>query len=86
MFNDSEFDIFDEVDLPMVFFGSNIAGENMPCLTYMLAFRDLESHKKAWASFLDHPEWKRIVALEEYANTVDNIIRVFLKPTQYSQL
>ncbi len=86
MFNDSEFDIFEEVDLPMVFFGSNIAGENMPCLTYMLAFRDMDHHKESWARFLQHPEWKRIVALEEYADAMNDIIRVFMKPVSYSQL
>ena len=86
MFNDHEFDIFEEVDLPMVFFGSNIAGDNMPCLTYMLAFRDMDHHKESWEKFLQHPEWKRIVALEEYADAMNDIIRVFMKPVSYSQL
>ncbi|MEO1100033.1 MAG: hypothetical protein AAFX57_20120, partial [Bacteroidota bacterium] len=38
MFKDSEFVIFDEVGLPMVFFGYNIVGGEMPCLTYLLGF------------------------------------------------
>ncbi|MGI9531567.1 NIPSNAP family protein [Lutimonas sp.] len=86
MFNDHEFQIFEDVGLPMVFFGENIAGEQMPCLTYMLAFKDMEAHKKAWSQFGPHPEWQRIVKLEEYANTVSLITRVFLKPVDYSQL
>ena len=86
MFNDSEFGIFEEVGLPTVFFGSNIAGEQMPCLTYLLAFKDKTAHSEAWSKFGPHPEWKRIVNLEEYANAMNDITRVFLKPLSYSQL
>lgn len=86
MFNESEFSIFEDVGLPTVFFGSNIAGNNMPCLTYMLAFKDKQAHSEAWSKFGPHPEWKRISNLEEYANAMNSIIRVFLKPVSYSQL
>ena len=86
MFNDSEFEIFEEVDLPMVFFGENISGHQMPCLTYLLAFKDKAHHAEAWSKFGAHPEWQRILKLEEYANTVSQITRVFLKPLPYSQL
>ncbi|MBC2840054.1 NIPSNAP family protein [Robiginitalea sp. SC105] len=86
MFNESEFGIFKDVGLPVVFFGSNIAGEQMPCLTYMLAFKDKADHAAAWARFGPHPEWQRITKLEEYFNAMDDITRVFLKPLPYSQL
>ncbi|MEC3966386.1 NIPSNAP family protein [Flagellimonas halotolerans] len=86
MFNDSEFSIFEDVGLPTVFFGSNIAGNNMPCLTYMLAFKDKQAHSEAWSKFGPHPEWKRISNLEEYAHAMNSIIRVFLRPVSYSQL
>ena len=86
MFNDSEFKIFEEVDLPMVFFGENISGDQMPCLTYLLAFKDMEAHREAWSRFGPHPEWQRITKLEEYANAMSDITRVFLKPLPYSQL
>ncbi len=86
MFTESEFDIFEEVGLPMVFFGPNIAGDQMPCLTYMLAFKDKEQHAEAWSRFGPHPEWQRIRALEEYANNMNGIIRIFMKPLSYSQL
>jgi len=86
MFDDSEFAIFEEVGLPMVFFGSNIAGTQMPCLTYLLAFKDKEAHAEAWSKFGPHPEWQRIIKLEEYANSMNEIIRVFLKPVSYSQI
>ncbi len=86
MFNENEFDIFADVGLPTVFFGSNIAGTQMPCLTYLLGFKDKEAHSEAWSKFGDQPEWKRIVQLEEYADTIIDITRVFLKPLPYSQL
>ena len=86
MFNDHEFAIFEEVGLPMVFFGDNIAGSQMPCLTYLLGFKDQKAHEEAWARFGPHPEWQRILKLEEYANTVSEIYRVFLNPLPYSQL
>lgn len=86
MFNDSEFDIFKDVGLNTVFFGANISGNQMPCLTYLLAFKDMEEHKMAWSKFGPHPEWQRIVNLEEYANAINSITRVFLKPLYFSQL
>jgi len=86
MFNDHEFKIFEDVGLPMLFFGANIAGTQMPCLTYLLAFKDRGHHAEAWSRFGLHPEWQRIVVLEEYANTINEIRRVFLKPLPYSQL
>ena len=86
MFDESEFTIFEEVGLPMVFFGHNIAGDQMPCLSYLLAFKDKAAHAEAWSKFGPHPEWQRIIKLEEYANSMNDITRVFLKPLDYSQL
>ncbi len=86
MFNDSEFEIFDQVGLHTVFFGENISGKNLPCLTYLLGFQDMTERDANWEKFLEHPEWLRILNLEEYANTVSNIIRIYLKPLSYSQL
>lgn len=86
MFNDSEFTIFEDVGLDLVFFGANISGDQMPCLTYIVAFKDMEERDQTWSKFGPHPEWKRIVKLEEYANSVSSISRVFLKPLNYSQL
>jgi len=86
MFNDSEFGIFEDVGLNTVFFGANISGDQMPCLTYLLAFKDLEEHQQAWSKFGPHPEWQRIIKLEEYKDAMNDITRVFLKPLKYSQL
>ncbi|MGY5850626.1 NIPSNAP family protein [Salegentibacter sp. F14] len=86
MFNEDEFEIFDDAGLRTVFFGKNISGDQMPSLTYMLAFKDKEKHQQAWSKFIQHPDWKRISNLKEYSNTVSDITRVFLKSLPYSQL
>lgn len=86
MFNEGEFEIFEDAGLKTVFFGKNISGGQMPSLTYMLAFKNKKEYEKAWSKFGQHSDWQRISNLEEYANTVSDITRVFLNPLPYSQL
>ena len=86
MFNEGEIDIFLKTDLHPVFFGHILAGPAMPALIYMLWFKDIEERDANWAKFVSHPDWKKMSKMPEYANTVSNIIRVFLKPTAYSQI
>lgn len=86
MFNEDEFKIFDNIDFPIVFFGRNIAGDQMPSLTYMLATKDKAENTRGWQNFGSDTEWKRISGLEEYSNTVSDITQVYLKPLVFSQL
>ena len=86
MFNEEEFGIFDRTGLHSVFFGEKIAGKNCPCLTYMLWFRDMEERDKNWAAFIQDAAWKKVSSDPQYANTVSNIIRIFLEPLAYSQV
>ena len=86
MFNEGEFPIFYRTKLIPVFFGEVISGKNLPCLTYMITFKNLEERDKNWAAFLADPDWKKLSADPQYANTVSNIIKVFLEPTVYSQV
>ncbi len=86
MFNKDEFDIFYRTGLNPVFFGEVIAGGNMPRLTYMLTFKNLEERDKNWAKFSADDVWKKISKAPEYANTVSKIYKTFLEPTAYSQL
>lgn len=86
MFNDEEFPIFYRTKLTPVFFGEVIAGPNLPCLTYMITFKDMEERDKNWAAFGADADWKRVSADPQYANTVSNIRRVFLEPVLYSQI
>lgn len=86
MFNEEEFSIFDATGLHSVFFGEQVSGPMMPALTYMLSFSSMEERDVNWKKFIVHPEWKRVSGLEEYAHSVSDIKRTFLKPLSYSQL
>lgn len=86
MFNEGELPIFLKTGLHPVFFGHLLTGPAMPALTYMLTFKDMEERDANWKDFIDHPDWKKMSSMEEYANTVSNIIRVFLLPHDISQV
>jgi NIPSNAP len=86
MFNKEELDIFYRTGLNPVFFGEVIAGGNMPRLTYMITFKDMEERDKNWTKFSADDVWKRISKAPEYANTVSKIYRTFLVPAAYSQI
>src|SRR5688572_6706342 len=51
MFNESEFDIFRRTKLNAVFFGEIVSGKNMPALSYMLTFKNLEERDANWKAF-----------------------------------
>jgi len=80
MFNTEEIQLFLKTNLHPVFFGEMIVGPYRPCLTYMLNFKDMAEHDSSWKDFMKHPEWKTMSSKEEYANTVSNIRKIFLKP------
>lgn len=86
MFNTYEFEIFDNTGLHSVFFGEQVAGPNMPALTYMLSFTSMEARDANWDKFRVHPLWQKISKMEEFANSVSNIQRNFLEALPYSQL
>ena len=86
MFNEGEMPIFEKTGLNSVFFGHMISGPNMPALTYMLSFKDMEERDANWKDFIAHPDWKAMSGMEQYKNTVSNIIRTFLLPTDISQV
>lgn len=85
MFNDDELKIFDKVGLHNVFFGEALAGENTPCLTYMVAFESMAERDANWAKFSADSDWKRIVNDPRYINSHSRTVRRFLEPTPYSQ-
>ncbi|MCF8243832.1 MAG: NIPSNAP family protein [Saprospiraceae bacterium] len=80
MFNEEEIDLFLRVKLNPVFFGEMIAGPYRPCLTYMINFKDMEEHDANWKAFVSHPDWKAMSSKPEYADSVSNIRKLFLKP------
>lgn len=80
MFNKEEIDLFLRVDLEPVFFGKIIAGQYMPALIYMLAFKDLDSQQPGWAKFNTSAEWAALRQKPEYAKVISNIQSINLKP------
>jgi hypothetical protein len=85
MFNEGgEIDIFTSLKFNAVFYGEVIAGAAKPNLMYMTTFTDMKSHDDHWKAFGATPEWKNLSAMEEYKNTVSNINRYLLRPTDYS--
>lgn len=85
MFNQDELAIFDKVGLHNVFFGEVLAGENTPCLSYMVSFENMAERDANWAKFGSDPDWKRISNDPRYANSHSRTVRRFLEPTSYSQ-
>lgn len=86
MFNAGEVPIMQEVGLAPIFFGQAIAGRDLPQLTYITSGTDLVSHFKHWDGFNNHPEWVKLRADPQYANTVSKNTSRFLEATSYSQL
>jgi hypothetical protein len=86
MFNDEEFTIFNRVKLNPVFFGEVISGPNLPCLTYMITFKNMEERDQNWKGFGADPDWQRVSKDPQYANTVSRIYKTFLEPLPYSQI
>ena len=86
MFNSGEIEIFKDVKLNAVFYSENIAGKDLPCLTYMAAYQSMDEREQVWKAFSAHPEWQKMSKLSEYADTVSKIHKTFLEPVSYSQI
>ncbi len=86
MFNDGECDIFPKCGFENVFFGETLIGDNLPNLKYMLAAPDMAANGKGWKAFLESPDFIRMRDDPKYADTMPNITKLFLEPTDYSQV
>jgi hypothetical protein len=69
-----------------VFFGQTLVGSKLPSLTYMLAFPSEQEQNKAWDSFRNDPEWKRLSKADEYKDAVSNVTNLILRPAAGSQI
>lgn len=86
MFNEGEIDIFSKLDFNPVFFAETLAGANMPNLTYLTSFNNMEERDAHWKAFGSDPDWNAMKDLEEYRNTVSKNDTRLLYPTDYSDL
>ena len=83
-----EIAIFRRTGLTPVFFGTTIAGQNMPNLTYMLAYDDLAAREKNWRTFLADPEWVKLRSTPGLsdAEIVSNISNWLVRPLPFSPI
>jgi hypothetical protein len=87
MFNGGgEIDIFRRTGLAPIFFGQMIVGKNVPNLTYMVGFENIEAQKEGWKKFGGDPAWDKLKNDPQYADTVSKIHNTLLRPLPYSQI
>ncbi|MDR2774689.1 MAG: NIPSNAP family protein [Tannerella sp.] len=86
MFNKDEIDLFDKVAINSVLYGEILSGPRMPALLYLTWYKDEATRSDAWEKFRNHPDWKRMSALPEYAYTATDNQSIFLSPMSCSQL
>jgi hypothetical protein len=82
----NEIAIFDDLKFNPVFYGEVLAGTAMPNLMYLTTFDNQQSRDEHWKAFNEHPQWKKLAADKQYANTVSHSDMTFLFPTDYSDL
>jgi NIPSNAP len=86
MFNDGEIGIFPKCGFENVFFGETLVGPAIPNLKYMLAAPDMPKNEAGWKTFMEHPDFVKMKNDPKYADTVSKITKLFLAPTDYSQI
>lgn len=86
MFNDGEINIFPKCGFENVFFGETLVGPNLPNLKYMLAAPDMAANEAGWKTFITHPDFVKMRDDPKYADTQPEITKLFLEPTDYSQI
>jgi hypothetical protein len=88
MFDEGEIDLFRKVGMVPVFFGTTVAGRNMPNLVYMVGFDDMAARDKAWGAFGSSPEWKKMSSQPGVSDgeVVSNITNWILRPAPFSEI
>lgn len=85
MFNEGgEITLFNRLNFNAVFYGEVLSGSNMPNLMYMTSFENKADRDAHWKAFGEAPEWKAMVKLPQYQNTVSKNTQYLLNPTSYS--
>jgi NIPSNAP len=85
MFNEGgEITLFKRLNFNAVFYGEVLSGSSMPNLMYMTSFENKADRDAHWKSFGEAPEWKAMVVLPQYQNTVSKNTQFLLNPASYS--
>lgn len=88
MFNAGEAQIFARCGFQPVFFSEALVGPQLPNLTYMVTYPNIESRDSYWKAFGADPEKARLFAIPEYADRliVSKIHSTLLKPLPGSMI
>jgi hypothetical protein len=88
MFHHGEFDIFQSSGFGQVFYSDTLIGQNLPNLTYMLTFPDMNDLNAKWDVFRAAPAWNKLKSDPRYSyeEIVSNITNIILSPAPYSQI
>ncbi|HEX2917531.1 MAG TPA: NIPSNAP family protein [Edaphobacter sp.] len=88
MFHQGEFEIFRKSGCGNVFFSDAMIGPNLPKLTYMLTFPDMDALNAGWDKFRNDPDWKKLSGNPRYSfePIVSNVDSLVLNPAPYSQI
>ncbi|MEF8811050.1 MAG: NIPSNAP family protein [Bacteroidales bacterium] len=86
MFNEGESELFEKLGFQPVFFGQALSSAHIPHLMYMTTFSDTTSQQEHWDAFGNHPDWQEMKEIERYQNTVSNITKYLMYPTDYSDI
>ena len=81
-----EIEIFKNVGLKPVFFGSARVAANLPQLTYMVVHENDEDMEKAWNGFRTSPDWDKLKKNPRYKGTVSKIDKHFFVALPFSEL
>jgi NIPSNAP len=87
-FRDHTFKLFDKHHMTVIGFwkptDEQLAKQQ---LVYLLAFPSQEAGKNSWKEFQADPQWKAVKETSEKDGPlVDNIVSIFLNPTDFSPL
>ncbi len=81
-----EIDIFREVGLKPVFFGSARIAVNLPQLTYLVVHENEEAQKAGWSGFGKSAGWAKLKKNTRYKGTVSKIHKHLLLALPFSEL
>ena len=75
-----------DLEFQPIFFGEVISGSIMPNLMYLTTFENKTSQEKHWDAFRKSSDWNSLKEDKQYKNTVSKIEKLYLYPTDYSEL
>ncbi len=86
-FRDHTCKLFEKHGIKNIGYWTNAIGGRNDELWYMVAFEDYGQRERAWASFREDPEWKKVRAESEQDGPfVHHLTNRILEPARFSPL